>query len=392
MATFNQCIRAISLVITLSACGGGGGSGDTQPSGDTGPEDPPNDQNINGGLTGRVYVNEDDEGWIVDLSNGNAYRLPDKSLWDTGEYTGHSIFFETHPNEDASEFLLFVDNCYDEYNGSSGDFDCISFINTAGDLVTERGVIPDGVRKVSLSRDGDYIAMIYADESYYDPFAKLVIYDRSFTSTSIVSQSTMRVTGGGEDSKFYARGLDWSSNGQIAYAYTKSIFVTSPYDAEGVPILTLPDSDSPLTDIYPVPLNPRFSPDGSKIAFQYNNHTASATGVTIWIVNVDGTDPHQLAYYDGGLSFNRIAWSPDGEYILTGVGGTYTDPGGEEISDLLYAIPSGSRNVEVPFECDGEDADIANENGIICLRTYFDNPQYLTRKFDPDNSIFEWIE
>jgi hypothetical protein len=36
MATFNQCIRVISLVITLSACGGGGGAGDSGPSGDTG--------------------------------------------------------------------------------------------------------------------------------------------------------------------------------------------------------------------------------------------------------------------------------------------------------------------------------------------------------------------
>jgi hypothetical protein len=389
MATFNQCIRVISLIITLSACGGGGGSGDTQPSDDTGPEDPPNDQNINGGLTGRVYIVEQNEGWIVDLSNGKPSQLPDKGWWDTGDYNGHLMFFDAYPNQDASEFLLVVDNCYDEYNGSSGDFDCLSFINVAGDLVTERGVISDGVRKAKPSKDGRYVAITYADETYSNPSVKLVIYNRSFNS--VISQSIMHVTGGGEDSKFFERGLDWSSNGQIAYAYTKSIFVTSPYDAEGVPILTLPDSDSPLTDIYPVPLNPRFSPDGSKIAFQYNNHTVS-TGVTIWIVNVDGTDPHQLAYYDGGLAFNRIAWSPDGEYILAGVGGTYTDPGGEEISDLLYAIPSGSRNVEVPFDCDGEYADIANKNGIICLRTYWASPHYLSGKFDPYGDAFEWIE
>jgi hypothetical protein len=58
----------------------------------------------------------------------------------------------------------------------------------------------------------------------------------------------------------------------------------------------------------------------------------------------------------------------------------------------LYAIPSGSRNVEVPFDCDGEYADIANKNGIICLRTYWASPHYLSGKFDPYGDAFEWIE
>jgi hypothetical protein len=386
MATFNQCIRVISLVITLSACGGGGGSGDAEPSGDTGGGDAPNDQNFNGGLSGRVYVNEDTEGWIVDLPSGNASQLPDKGWWDTGDYTGRGIIFHAYPNQDASEFLLFVDNCFRGYNGSGGDFDCLSIINTAGDLVTARGVISDGVREASLSVNGNYIAIIYADESYYDPSARLLIYDRSFTNA--ISESTMRVTGGGQDSKYYARGLDWSSKGQLAYAYTKSIFVTSPYSAEGVPILTLPDSDSPMDDVYPVPASPRFSPDGSKIAFQYS----VSSGATIWVVNVDGTDLHQLAHYDSHISFNRIAWSPDGEYILTGLGAAFGDPGYGGVPESLYGIPSDSRDVLVPFSCEGEDADVANTNGIICLLTYYHDPNYLSRKFDPYGSTFEWIE
>jgi hypothetical protein len=388
MATFNQCIRVISLAITLSACGGGGGGGDTQSSDDTGSEDPPNDQNINSGLSGRVYVNQDSEGWIVNLSNGRASQLPDKGWWDTGDYNGRSTFFNAYPNQDASEFLLFIDNCYREYNGRSGNFDCLSFINTTGDLVTNsnRATLTDGIRQAKPSKDGNYVAIIYADQAYYDPSAQLVIYNRSFTS--IISQSTMHVTGGGEDSEYFARGLDWSSNGQLAYAYTKSIFVTSPYSAEGVPILTLPDSESPMTDVYPVPRNPRFSPDGSKIAFLIT----PGSGSSIWIINVDGTDLHQLAYHDGELTFMRIAWSPDGEYILTGMGGANTNPQAGGVSEGLYAIPSDSRDVQVSFSCDGDNADIVNASGIICLRTYFESPQRLTRKFDPDASTFEWIE
>jgi WD40 repeat protein len=384
MATFNQCIRVISLVLTLSACGGGAGDTDTVDTGtgDTG-SDIPNDQNINSGLSGRVYANERNEGWIVDLSSGNASQLPDKRWWDTGDYTGSGIVFFVYPNQDASEFLLFVDNCFRGFNGSGGDFDCLSIINAAGDLVTARGVISDGVREASLSVNGNYIAIIYADESYYDPSARLLIYDRSFTNA--ISESTMRATGGGQDSRFYARGLDWSQNGQLAYAYTKSIFLTSPYSTEGVPILTLPDSDSPMVDVYPVPANPRFSPDGSKIAFQIS----SGAGSTIWIMNIDGTDLHQLAH--DNMSFNRVAWSPDGKYILTGLGGTTLDPIAGGVSELLYAIPSDSRDVPVPFQCDGEDADIAHATGIICVRTYFKSTQYLTRSFDPWGS-YEWVE
>jgi hypothetical protein len=384
MATFNQCIRVISLVITLSACGKGGGADDTDTDG-TG-SDTPNDQNINAGLSGRVYVNERTEGWIVDLSNGKASQLPDKKWRDTDEYTGSGIFFHAYPNQGASEFLLFVDNCYRGFNGVSGDFDCLSIINSAGDLVTARGVISDGVREASLSVNGNYIALIYADESYYDPSARLLIYDRSFTNA--ISESTMRVTGGGEDSAYYARGLDWSVNGQLAYAYTKSIFITSPYSAEGVPILTLPDSDSPMVDVFPVPRNPRFSPDGSKIAFNYS----FSSGATIWIMNVDGTDLHQLAHYDGELSFNAFVWSPDGEYILARLGGTTTDPIAGGVADILFGIPSDSRNVQVPFRCDGEYTDVAKANSIICLRTYFKSPQSLNRRFSPYGSTFEWIE
>jgi hypothetical protein len=375
MSTFNQFIRVVSLVTTLSACGGGGGAGDTE-------QDTTSDQNINSGLSGRVYVNQRYEGWMVDLSSGNASQLPDKGWWDTGEYTGSGVSFHAYPNQDASELLLFVNNCFNEFNGKYGDFDCLSIITPAGDLIANRVVFPDGVRESRLSRDGNYVAIVYADESLIDPSTHISIYNRSFSE--IVSDSTMRVTGGGVDSRFYARGLDWSLNGQLTYAYTKSIYITSPYSAEGVPILTLPDSDSPIDDEYPVPANPKFNPDGSRIAFQYT----TVSNATLWVMNIDGTDLHQLAQNTadvGNMSYNNFVWSPDGKYILVQVGGGTLDPISGGVSNLLYAIPSDSRNVPVPYECDGA-------NGVICVRTFFDSPQHLTRVFDPWSSTFEWIE
>ncbi len=81
-----------------------------------------------------------------------------------------------------------------------------------------------------------------------------------------------------------------------------------------------------LGDIYVVPVSggeakainsglawsiqPRFSPDGSEIAFTSD----AGGGDNIWIMNADGSDPHQLTKEDFRL-LNNPYWSPDGEYI-----------------------------------------------------------------------------
>ena len=57
----------------------------------------------------------------------------------------------------------------------------------------------------------------------------------------------------------------------------------------------------------------KFSPDGSKIAFQ----TAAGGAAAIWLVGVDGARPHQISkpgsssYYGPGLS-----WAPDGQKLV----------------------------------------------------------------------------
>lgn len=81
-----------------------------------------------------------------------------------------------------------------------------------------------------------------------------------------------------------------------------------------------------LGDIYRLPINggdaeplhsglswsmqPRFSPDGSHIAF-----TSDAGGAdNIWIMAADGSNPAQLTHEDFRL-LNNPSWSPDGNYI-----------------------------------------------------------------------------
>jgi len=82
-----------------------------------------------------------------------------------------------------------------------------------------------------------------------------------------------------------------------------------------------------LGDIYSVPINggkakvlrsgipfevqPRFSPDGTKISFTSD----AGGGDNIWVMNADGTDAKQITKEDFRL-LNNAVWTPDGNYLV----------------------------------------------------------------------------
>ncbi len=84
---------------------------------------------------------------------------------------------------------------------------------------------------------------------------------------------------------------------------------------------------SMLGDIYTMPIGggtptriaeglawevqPRFSPDGSRIAFTSDR----GGGDNIWVMNVDGSDARQLTNEDFRL-MHQPSWSPDGQFIV----------------------------------------------------------------------------
>lgn len=58
-------------------------------------------------------------------------------------------------------------------------------------------------------------------------------------------------------------------------------------------------------------VQPRFSPDGSRISFTSDR----SGGDNIWTVAADGTDPQQVTDEDFRL-LNNAVWTPDGEYLV----------------------------------------------------------------------------
>ncbi len=61
----------------------------------------------------------------------------------------------------------------------------------------------------------------------------------------------------------------------------------------------------------PFEIQPRFSPDGTKISFTSD----AGGGDNIWTMNVDGSEPKQITKEDFRL-LNNAAWTPDGNYLI----------------------------------------------------------------------------
>ncbi|MES9859422.1 MAG: hypothetical protein ABW157_12025 [Candidatus Thiodiazotropha sp. LLP2] len=368
----------ISLVMAiLFGCGGGGGSGD---SGTTNPN-PPSDQKINGDLTGYLYTNEEYEGWKINLESGRAVQSPQVVFSNTGAYDTGWESINAYPNHNSTGFFLFGNRAY-----SQGPSSFFTEIDSSGNQIGLRGLLPAELRGAKLSNDGNYVAVMFVDKTLSRQRAQLIIYDRQL---QLISSATLEEESE-DNSQFFENGFDWLDDGQIIYAYSKSIYITAPYDAVGIPLFTAPGK----VGEYPYPAEPRVSPDGAKIAFQYRDELDNGpNNSTIWVMNVDGSDPHQIAHVDQRdvtyQSFNQFAWSPDGRYIMATEGGTsqtVTGPNPVANPNRLYAIPSDSRDVTMDWiSCE-------NGNGIICVRTYFNSPESLTSTFEPYSSVLEWIE
>jgi hypothetical protein len=354
------------LVVTsslLNGCGGGGGGGDNPT---------PTNNNVNGGLAGRIFTTN---GWIIDIPTGKGKRIPG-IIWDSyciefdiighdfdctdhdpNTKYGRSPDYSAYPSIDGSKYIVAINNCVEGYT-----LDCIEIHDSdTGELIGERHTLYKEVDKARLSRDGEYYAFTFNRAIYEDPPTLLVL------NNSLNEEITYT-----EMSDDNALAFDWATDNRIVYAYNGAIYLTSPYSTEGSKIFDVRDHPE-LSNVAGIGASVRVSPDSTKIAFMLFEEHAITADVPIpqtpWIINIDGSDLHRLAHAPVSSNahelFGSLAWSPDGQYILITEGYSPAPLGTDgSTPGFLYAIPSNSRNVELNQE---------GNNGIIMLKTNYRN-------------------
>ena len=127
---------------------------------------------------------------------------------------------------------------------------------------------------------------------------------------------------GGDDGKWDIEAPKGATIQQVAIQTDEGTWMDVDLSPDGSTIaFTL------LGDIYTMPISggtptrisegmawevhPRFSPDGSRIAFTSDRGGAD----NIWVMNADGSDKRQVTKEDFRL-LNQPTWSPDGKFIV----------------------------------------------------------------------------
>jgi hypothetical protein len=353
------------LFMLLSSCGGGGG-------GDDGITNNGDDNNIvsdgvNGSLSGYLFMGASGDGKLLNLSTGEYSEIPgvDWSESTDNEYHPAANYYAL-PSRDGDEFIVTISHCLAGDDPLSPYDDCILIHNSDGSAISSGKLVEDIFPSTRLSNNKEYFAFLYNDTRDSSTNDELVIFDRNF---QFIERSELP----GRN----ARSFDWLNNGQIVYIHDQTIYITAPYSTSGTPIYSFSEEDG-----YPDYI--AASPDGSKIAFTLVTYASYRTiNGTTWIMNIDGTDLHQLAYVANNDNpiVNYPTWSPDGQYIMNMVGyvsgGGYIDLG---VLGGLYAIPSSSRNIKI------------NDNGsdgVVHVRSYFSSNQ-LNHDFSSQGNMV-WI-
>jgi len=275
----------------------------------------------------------------------SPYFMP---VWHPG---GKIIAFNHTP---LKKIYFKPDEClhlYEFYGDSSGFW----MINV--DSTRKQRILPYGLDVPDWSSDGEWIAfdrraqiykMRFSDGEFdtttltqltfegqnffpsWSPDGQWIAYDNINCGSPTEpapsnSCGVLMIESSGSKIKFVANGRmpDWSPDGKylIYIGPDLDIYRVNVNDTTEIIRLTSLNQDQvdpPAADNR----NPRYSPDGNKIAFlSQRKNGEDVSLVQIWIMNADGTGLTQLTT-EGVIS--KFDWSPDGKEIVY-VSFRYTD-------------------------------------------------------------------
>jgi len=177
--------------------------------------------------------------------------------------------------------------------------------------------------------------------------------DKTIAFTAIIKNApgngkvfSMPVTGGPvmqlTPDSLTVQGCDWSPNG------THIVFDAASTRNLSIRLWTVCFSDRTVSQLsmdWGYSGWPKFSPDGSRVAFESVKGANSTREIwyQIWTVSIDGTDPQQITTEGGEDPY----WSPDGKWITF----TLRRPGNRDI----YVIPAtGGETTRITFSENNE--------------------------------------
>jgi hypothetical protein len=386
------------LSISITACGGGGGGGSSAappPASDDGGDNSGggsgggsddgsgggsddgsgggSGNDLNPGISGKLFFIEDNQAWFMDISSG-TYELVPNSDWEAQDDKFELGIAEYYakPFNAESQFLLTVDNCVNRANSFAEDA-CVIVQDFGGNYGAEI-ILEDSVHgPAKPSYDGQYFA-VFRDLG--DDW--LAIYDMAgnFVSNTQVDEAPFA----------------WLADGRLVYVADERTFrITDTLSTSGGSAWTLPDGMG-SGEIGRLSV----SPDGSQIAFTLRTDGSLVSeDASFWMITVATGSIRRIAEVnDGGLedAFHESAWSPDGSMIAVLEGGSGSvDPNtGLGAETRMHLLPSDASEVLVI----SSDSALQSSE-VITLRRYRDIEQPVGNDNPSEtgfpNIRFDWL-